>query len=218
MSKGLMTIAADTTVTADIRGCERLEVAGYFEGDLIAEELIVHEGGHVYGSVRAGSADIRGTVQGTVVIRNLVSIRSTADVSGNLRYGSMAMEAGGSLSAEVRNVPPRLIGDFSVTVPRGGSVRLTPLDIAAIDPDNAPSELTFQVSNPRGGHVALGAAPDQAVSQFTQADLAAGAVVFRHDGSAGRRSAFDVTVRDAAGATSGAPRSVDVKVSDGAAA
>lgn len=209
-----MTVGADTTVTADIRGCRRLDVAGYVEGDVIADELIVHEGGQVFGTVRAGSADIRGILQGATLIRNLIKIRSTADVRGNLQYGSMSLEAGGQLTAEVRNVPPRLIGDFSVTVPRNGSVALTTLDIAAIDPDNSPAELTFIVSNAVGGHVARADAPKEPISTFTQADIAAGSIVFQHDGGAARRARFDVVVRDAEGADSGKPRSVDVLISD----
>lgn len=211
-NQGYMLIDADTTVTATIRKCRRLEIFGYLQGDVIADEIVVQPGGQLYGTVRAASADIGGTVQGDITVRNLIAIRATGSVAGNVQYGRLALETGGELAAEVRNVPPRLVGDFSVTVARGGSVRVTPLDVAAIDPDNAPAELVYTVSGEAGGHVALSEAPANRADRFTQADLNAGRVLFVHDGGQSRFARFDVVVIDAGGATSGKPRTVEVVV------
>ncbi len=211
-NQGYMLIDADTTVTATIRKCRRLEIFGYLQGDVIADEIVVQPGGQLYGTVRAASADIGGTVQGDITVRNLIAIRATGSVAGNVQYGRLALETGGELAAEVRNVPPRLVGDFSVTVARGGSVRVTPLDVAAIDPDNAPAELVYTVSGEAGGHVALSEAPANRADRFTQADLNAGRVLFVHDGGQSRFARFDVVVTDAGGATSGKPRTVEVVV------
>ncbi len=52
----------------------------------------------------------------------------------------------------------------------------------------------------------------QPVSQFTQADLAGGKVVFTHNGAAGRSAGFNVVVSDHTGATSGEPQAVEVIV------
>ncbi len=209
---GNMTIGADAVVTASIRNCRRLEVYGYVDGDVIAESVVVHQGGQVFGSIRAGEAEVLGTVQGNVTVKNLIAIRSTGSVTGNVRYGRITLETGGNLSAEVRNVPPRLVGDFAISVPRGGSVKLTTLDIAAVDPDNAAHELTYDVTNEKGGHLAMSEAESVRVSSFTQADVSQGRVCFVHDGSVAATGKFDVTVSDASGAVSGEPRTVDVTV------
>lgn len=207
-----MVVTADTTVTASIRNCRRLEIFGYVDGDVIADELVVQDGGQLYGTIRAGSADIRGTVQGDVRVKNLIAIRSSGSVTGNVQYGSMTLEDGGNLAAEVRNVPPRLVGDFSITVPRGKSVRVTTLDVAAIDPDNAPEQLAYTVSGETGGHVAFTETPSERIATFSQADLNRNRVVFAHDGGPARGAHFDVVVTDSDGATSGRPRTVDVVV------
>lgn len=209
---GSMVVNADTTVTASIRNCRRLEVYGYVQGDVIADELLVHDGGQLYGTIRAGSAEIRGKVQGDMRVRNLIAIRANGTVAGNLQYGAMTLENGGNLAAEVRNVPPRLVGDFSITVARGGSVRISTLDVAAIDPDNAPEQLTYAVSNEAGGHVAFTESPSERLATFTQADLNRNRVVFVHDGGPARGAHFDVVVTDSDGASSGRPRTVDVVV------
>ncbi|MFN3869357.1 MAG: polymer-forming cytoskeletal protein [Hyphomicrobiaceae bacterium] len=209
---GNMIVGADAVVTASIRNCRRLDVYGYVDGDVIADAVIVHKDGQVFGRVRAGEAEVLGRVQGDVTVKNLIAIRSTGTVTGNVRYGRMTLEAGGELSAEVRNVPPRLVGDFAVQVPRGGSVTVTTLDIAAVDPDNAAEDLVFTVSNATGGHLAHTDAKSSRVDTFTLADLAQNRICFVHDGSAASVGSFDVVVTDAEGATSGAPRKVDVTV------
>ena len=217
-STGMLKISSDTTLTGDIRSCKRLEIFGTVEGDIVSTEVIVHEGGRLLGRLRTDTADIKGMLEGDVVVKNLIAIRSTGVVVGDVRYGRMALETGGELTAKVKNVPPELVGDFSVTVQRGQQVLLTNEDIAAVDPDNTPDELTYTVSAVRGGHIALIEHPGTSVSTFTQADLNGARVAFVHAGGPDRNARFDVVVHDSEGASSGKPRSVDVTVQDTAAA
>lgn len=217
-SDGLLRVAADTTLSADIRSCRRLEVLGTVEGDVVADDVVVHEGGRLSGRLRTNSAEVKGVLEGDVVVRNLIAIRANGSVMGDVRYGRMALEPGGELTAKVKNVPPELVGDFSITVRRGQSVTLTSEDIAAVDPDNTADELIYTVSNVRGGHLALGGQTGTAVTTFSQADLNQNRVAFVHDGGLARTGGFDVVVHDAEGASSGKPRTVDVSVTDAFAA
>jgi cytoskeletal protein CcmA (bactofilin family) len=211
-NKGVLIVSEDTFITGKIRNCRRAEIYGRVHGELSAEAVHIHEGGSFQGRARADNADISGVLQGNVVVRNLINIRSTGEVSGNVQYGQLAMEEGGSLAAEVRNVPPVIGGDLDLTVYRGRSVVITLEDLTAIDPDDEAKDLTFTVSNAVNGHVAMADAPGAAIETFTQADLEANKVIFRHDGSPGERAGFDVIVTDASGATSGKPQTVNVNV------
>jgi len=217
-TQGLLRIAADTELAADVRNCRRLEVHGSLEGDVMADEVVIQEGGKLSGRLRTNSLEVKGSIEGDVAVRNLVTIRKTGTVMGDVRYGRMMLEPGGELTAKVKNVPPELTGDFSVSVQRGQHVVVTTQDIDAIDPDNTADELTYTVSNIRGGHIALDGARDTAVTTFTQADLNQNKVLFVHDGGPERSCRFDVVVHDAEGASSGRPRSVDVSVTGSAAA
>lgn len=207
-------IGEDMVVRGDIKNGGLVEVRGYVDGSLVADRLLVHKSGRVYGKVRADSAEVNGRLQGTVSIKQLISIGNTGAVSGDVRYGQLALSAGGDLDASVRNVPPEISGDLNVTVRRGQSVRVTTADLNAVDPDSAASSLTFAVSTTSGGHVARSAAPKIAVMTFTQVDLEAGSVLFVHDGSPGATASFDVTVTDGGGASSGEPKTVSVTVYD----
>ena len=215
---GLLRIANDAEIAADIRNCNVLEIFGTLEGDIVASTVTVHKGGRLSGRVRANTMDVHGSVEGEVVVRERISINAGASVRGDVRYGRMVLDPDGDLTAKVKNVPPELTGDFSVSVRRGQHVVLTSEDIAAIDPDNTADELVYTVSDVRGGHVAVLPDVTRAAVHFTQADLNRSAVVFVHDGGADRQARFDVVVHDAEGASSGKPRTVDVTVLDAAAA
>ncbi len=207
---GLVVINSDTAFEGSIRNCKRLEIFGFVQGDVTAGELIVHEGGDFHGQAKASSAQVWGTVQGHIVVDGLILIQPSGVVAGNVQYGKLAMEPGANLSADVRNVPPRLMGDHHISVVRGRMTRITTEDITAIDPDNTATELVFSVSNEVHGSVSATGASK--ASKFTQADLIGGRVVFRHDGSAPDQASFDVVVMDASGGSSGAPQTVTVTV------
>ena len=207
-----MVVGEDTVIKGGIRNGRQVEVFGYVEGEVESESLIVHRQGRLYGKIRVDRAEVHGELQGEVVVKTLISIGSTGSVTGNVHYGQLAIEHGGNLSADVRNVPPSLAGDFQLEVDRGKSVQVTLQDINALDPDDSATELVFDVTHPLRGFVALSDAPSRAVTKFTQADLQAGKILFTHDGSSGSIASFDVAVTDHAGATSGPPQIVKVEV------
>lgn len=211
-NQGVGVIGPDLTVLGDVKNCRQLDVYGLVRGKVTVEHLRVHSGGCIQGPVHAGSAEVNGMLQGEVLVRNLISIGNGGHVSGVVRYGRLALAEGGELNADVRNIPPQVGGDFQVVVRRGRSVRLTTEDITAIDPDDKATTLVFAVSNPLNGFVALTAAPAVSVQQFTQADLEGGRVLFVHGGQDGTAAGFDVVVTDAAGASSGAPKSIHAAV------
>lgn len=212
-TRGVLVVREDTAIMGEIRNCQRIEIYGHVQGQIAAESILVHEGGHFYGTVKSDTADVHGTMQGDVIVKNLISIRSSGSVSGNVRYGQLALEAGGNLSAEVRNVPPTLRGDFDLTVGKGRTVTITLEDLRAFDPDDKATDLVFSVSNAKNGFVSLSRKPAEPVANFSQADLQNGTVLFRHDGTNTQKASFDVVVADQAGATSGGARTVQVAVS-----
>jgi cytoskeletal protein CcmA (bactofilin family) len=208
----VLIIREDTVLKGEIRNADRIEVFGYVEGDIAADLLIVQPGGRCFGKVKVDSADVRGQLQGDVLVRQLISIRGTGEVTGNVKYGRLSMELGGLLTAEMRNIPPSISGDLDLSVDKGRAVRITLQDLSALDPDDTAEHLTFTVSQVRNGFVALATDPARPVDAFTQADLEQGTVLFRHDGTDEPRASFAVVVADRAGATSGAAQTVNVAV------
>ena len=211
-NRGLLILRDDAIFKGEIRNGGQVQIYGYVEGTIATADLVIHEGGRFYGTVRTGSADVAGAVQGDVFVTNLINIQSTGDVAGNVHYGHLSMQHGGNLSADLRNVPPTLAGDFQVEVYRGGSVVVSTSDLTALDPDDTPDHLAYRISNVRNGYLALVAKPSDPVLGFTQADLMAGQVMFVHDGTPAPAASFDAVVADHTGATSGAAKTVSVAV------
>lgn len=211
-NRGVLVIGEDAVLKGEIRNCREIEIYGYVEGLLEAGKVIVHPQGRLFGTVKAESADVFGQLQGNVRIKQLIAIKNNGSVTGNVKYGRLAMEEGAELSASVRNVPPSIAGDLDLAVAKGRSVRITTADLTAVDPDDQSSNLTFSVSNAANGYITFAAAPGQPVTTFTQQDLEQGRVLFSHDGSASDTARFDIVVADRSGASSGRPHTVNVAV------
>lgn len=211
-TQGDAIISDDTVLKGRIAHCKLLEVHGYVEGEVFAERLVVHPGGRVFGTIKVDNAVINGTLQGNVMVKHLIGIGAGGSVTGQVQYGRISLESGAELSADLRNVPPEISGDLDLVVRRGRAVRITTMDLTAIDPDDNATSLNFSVSNATNGFVALHDALRSAIDTFTQADLESGNVMFVHQGDASTTASFDVIVSDSSGATSGAARTVKVAV------
>ncbi|MGI9411850.1 MAG: polymer-forming cytoskeletal protein [Hyphomicrobiaceae bacterium] len=209
---GVMIVMEHTSISGKIGNCRVLEVHGYVDGEVDADRIVVHETGRLYGTVSVREVEVNGDVQGDIKVLNLIKIGRVGSVTGNVQYGQLAVEPGGNLSADVRNVPPQIAGDLDVTVRRGQSVRISPLDLTAVDPDDSAQNLKFSVSNTAAGFIAKTGAATVPVESFTQAELQSGSIMFVHDGSASGQAGFDVVVADSQGATSGKPQTVTVNV------
>ncbi len=92
------------------------------------------------------------------------------------------------------NDSPRL-GNNQLTIAEGATVTLSSVNLSGTDVDDADSGLVFNVSNVAGGQFELAAMPGLAVNSFTQAQLAAGDIVFVDDGD-DVPPGYDVAVTD----------------------
>lgn len=212
IEKGVLILSEDAFITGEVRKCQRVEIYGYIDGKVASDMTVVHPGGRLYGTLKSTAAEVNGDLQGDITVTNLLDIKSTGSVSGNVKYGQLAMQAGANLSAELRNVPPSLTGDMELSVGRGGSVTITTIDLTAIDPDDTAHSLVFTVSEEVNGFLVLADAPARKVETFTQAELEARKVKFVHNGAPSPAASFKIVVRDDDGANSGKAQTVFVKV------
>ena len=109
------------------------------------------------------------------------------------------------------NEAPVVVGDLGVTVNEGQTVVITTADLTEADPDHSGDLLTYIVTGTLHGDVLVNGV---VATSFTQTDLAAGLVSFRHDGTGSSDASFTVTLQDAPGLTS-APATVTASVVSG---
>ena len=100
------------------------------------------------------------------------------------------------------NDAPTLDVNAGTTVDEGAAKLLSVVELSASDPDNTVAEIVYTVTTgPQHGQLELTTNLGQAIAGFTQEDLAAGRVVYVHDGSelASDSFIFDVSDPVAAG-------------------
>ena len=94
-------IAADITIEGKIEGGGSVRIAGKFKGDVTVQgDLTIEVGAKLTGSVRADKVMIAGELEGNVVQASRVDLLKTAIVSGELKAGSLTVEAGARMRGQ----------------------------------------------------------------------------------------------------------------------
>lgn len=82
-----MEIRGQLTVNADIR------IDGKLVGDIISSaRVVLGSGGVIEGNIIAYRADINGKVSGSINVKDLLNLKTEADVKGDIVAGRLAME------------------------------------------------------------------------------------------------------------------------------
>ncbi len=85
----------------EITDCDTLVVEGTVEATMDSRVIQISEEGAFRGSAEIDIAEIRGTFEGTLTVRQKLVIFATGKVSGKIRYGKLVVEEGGQLSGEI---------------------------------------------------------------------------------------------------------------------
>jgi cytoskeletal protein CcmA (bactofilin family) len=93
--KALNTIAQDTKITGNIESDGDIRFDGVLVGDLDCKgRVVVGPDSIVKGNIRCTSAEVMGTVQGELLVKDLLSLKSSASITGNLTMGKLSVEPG----------------------------------------------------------------------------------------------------------------------------
>ncbi len=99
---GVVLIGKGTSVVGEIGNCSKVEIQGHLEGSIVAESIVVGEGGSIRGGLHVVHAEVQGFVDGDVLVEDLLEVRSTGRVNGEVAYGKLAVEAGGDIVGAIR--------------------------------------------------------------------------------------------------------------------
>lgn len=93
-------VAKNTTIVGDIKSDGDFRIDGTLEGTLITNgRVIIGAEGVVKGKVEATNSDIEGTFSGELFVSNTLTIKTTADISGDVVIGKLSVEPGASFNA-----------------------------------------------------------------------------------------------------------------------
>ena len=95
------TIAKGTIFEGDLKSEGDFRIEGIIKGALLTKGKVVIGGtGFIDGSLSCNNADIEGQVKGKIIVTDTLSLRSSANVSGDVQIGKLAVEPGAIFNAQ----------------------------------------------------------------------------------------------------------------------
>lgn len=98
---GTLLVGQGIQVKGEIESCRTLVVEGRVEASLAASKLEVLKDGVFTGTAEVDKAEIAGTFDGTLTVRDRLTIKASGRASGTIRYGKISVEAGGEITGDV---------------------------------------------------------------------------------------------------------------------
>ncbi len=88
-------ITAGTEITGDINSNEGIRIEGSLTGNIITKgKLVIGETGKVKGEITCKNAEVFGFIEGKITVTELLSLRKTARINGDIVTNKLAIEPG----------------------------------------------------------------------------------------------------------------------------
>lgn len=93
-------IAKNTNIVGDIKSEGDFRIDGTLEGTLKTNgRVIIGLEGFIKGNVEATNADIEGKFSGQLVVSKTLTMKTTANISGDVTVGKLSVEPGAAFNA-----------------------------------------------------------------------------------------------------------------------
>ncbi len=96
-------IAGGTKIKGDIESKGDLRVDGWISGTLVTDgKIVIGAEGYVEGNIKCKSADISGTVKADMEIAELIILKESAKMDGNIVTKKISIEPGAMFSGNCK--------------------------------------------------------------------------------------------------------------------
>ena len=97
--KALNSIAHDTKIIGNIESEGDIRLDGVLDGSLNCKgRVVLGPEARIKGEIHSNTAEISGTVEGEITVTDLLSLKSTAIITGDLIMGRFSVEPGARFS------------------------------------------------------------------------------------------------------------------------
>ena len=94
-------ISAGATLTGDLQSTADLRIDGTLVGNIISTaKVIIGANGVVQGDINGQLADIMGKVTGSVKVKELLQLKGSAEIKGNIHAGRLQVEPTATFNGE----------------------------------------------------------------------------------------------------------------------
>lgn len=98
-----LTVGPEISLSGEITACDTLVVEGRVEATLENSRLLeVTNTGSFKGKVSIEDARIAGHFEGSLIVRGKLSVEGTGQIIGDVKYGTLEVEAGGVISGNAQ--------------------------------------------------------------------------------------------------------------------
>ena len=98
-SSNINTLVEGTSAEGTINTSSDLRIDGHVNGTInCGGKLIVGPSGNVEGDINSQNAVIEGRVQGNIVIQDILDVRETASVNGEIKTGKLLVQNGATFT------------------------------------------------------------------------------------------------------------------------
>jgi cytoskeletal protein CcmA (bactofilin family) len=107
-------IVEGTTIKGNITSLADFRLDGELIGNFFSEgKIVIGPAGSVIGDINCQNADIEGTFDGKMQVAELLSIKSKANIHGQVTVGKLAVEPGANFTAScnMENNPNNLVAN-----------------------------------------------------------------------------------------------------------
>lgn len=95
----LNVIVEGSKVLGDMITESNLRIDGEVIGNVtVASKIVIGKTGHIKGNLTCGSADVEGRIEGTLKVDDLLSLRSSALIEGEITTAKLQIEEGANFS------------------------------------------------------------------------------------------------------------------------
>jgi cytoskeletal protein CcmA (bactofilin family) len=92
-------IAEGTNITGDVKTNGNIRFDGKLKGNIFTDKkIVVGPSGAIVGEIHCNNADIEGHVEGKITVNELLSLKATADIKGDIKTKKLAIEPGANFS------------------------------------------------------------------------------------------------------------------------
>ena len=95
-------IVAGTTIKGEIETKGDIRIDGSIEGTLIIKgKLVLGNQGKIEGTIKCKNAEIMGGIQGEITVDELLSLKSSSSIKGDIVTNKISIEPGANISGTI---------------------------------------------------------------------------------------------------------------------
>ena len=92
-------IGVGTSITGDILSDGDIRIDGVLKGNIkIKGKVVIGETGSIHGEIDCKNSDVSGSIKGKIIVAELLSLKSTSSMEGDITANKLAIEPGAKFS------------------------------------------------------------------------------------------------------------------------